>query len=472
MTETEKYERLTNGAVKPLIVSLAVPTIFTMLISSFYNMADAMFVGTIDPQASGAISVVFSFMAIVQAFGFFFGHGSGNYISRMLGDKKKAEAETMASVGFFSALAFGTLIMIFGLIFLDPLCFALGSTPTIKPYAKDYLFYILLGAPYMTASLVLNNQLRFQGSAVYAMIGICSGGVINIGLDAWFIPGLGMGTGGAGLATAISQLIAFALLLAGTSRGGNIRLRVRSYRFRAFYYLEILRGGLPSLGRQGISSVATVCQNFACAAFLSAYVDETIAALGIVTKIMGFFSSAVIGFGQGFQPVCGFNYGAKKYYRLLEGYWFSVFVCTGFCLLIGGGGILFRKSIVPLFTNSAVVAEYAYPAFIAQCVAFAGFGYITASNMMLQNIGKVVPATLLASARQGLFFIPSLFLLGKGFGIDGIRLTQAIADGMTLIFSVAVTVPVVIALGREGRKQRSANESGRQIIANEGVRYE
>ena len=172
MTETEKYERLTNGAVKPLIVSLAVPTIFTMLISSFYNMADAMFVGTIDPQASGAISVVFSFMAIVQAFGYFFGHGSGNYISRMLGDKRKAEAETMASVGFFSALAFGTLIMIFGLIFLDPLCFALGSTPTIKPYAKDYLFYILLGAPYMTASLVLNNQLRFQGSAVYAMIGI------------------------------------------------------------------------------------------------------------------------------------------------------------------------------------------------------------------------------------------------------------------------------------------------------------
>ena len=149
-----------------------------------------------------------------------------------------------------------------------------------------------------------------------------------------------------------------------------------------------------------------------------------------------------------------------------------MFVCTGFCLAIGSGGIFLRKLIVPLFTNSEVVAEYAYPAFVAQCIAFAGFGYITASNMMLQNIGKVVPATLLASARQGLFFIPLLFSLGKGFGLDGIRLTQAIADGMTLIFSVAVTVPVVIALGREGRKQRSANESGRQIIANEGVRYE
>ncbi len=455
MTEQKKFERLTGAPVKPLIVALALPTMLTMLISSFYNMADAMFVGTIDPQASGAISVVFSFMAIIQAFGYFFGHGSGNYISRKLGDRNRAEAETMASVGFFSALAFGCLIMVLGMIFLDPLCYALGSTPTIKPYARSYLTFILIGAPYMTASLVLNNQLRFQGSAVYAMIGICTGGVINIALDAVFILVLGMGTGGAGLATAISQAVSFLLLLAGTRRGGNIRLRLKAFRFRSFYFGEILRGGLPSLGRQGISSVATVCLNFACALFLSEYVDEAIAALGIVTKITGFFSSAIMGFGQGFQPVCGFNYGAKKYGRVLEGYWFSVAVGTGLAFALGGGGIALRSVVLSLFTKSEKVVEYAAPAFVAQCSCFFLTGYIIVSGMILQNIGKVVPATVLGAARQGLFFIPILFALGGAFGLIGIQLAQAIADVATFLLTAAVTLPVVAAIRREEKKLKS-----------------
>ena len=268
MTETEKYEKLTGERVEKLILRLAAPTVLSMLISTLYNMADAFFVGQINASASGAISVVFSYMAIIQAFGFFFGHGSGNYMSLRLGEQNREEAERMSATGFFSSLAFGTVLMALGLIFMRPLITALGSTETIRPYAEEYLFFILLGTPYMTAALTVNNQLRFQGSAFYAMIALVSGGVLNIGLDAAFVMGLNMGTAGAGLATAISQLCSFVLLLVGTGRGGNIRLRIMNFRFEKKYFSAIIKGGLPSLGRQGISGVATVCTNFVCGAVM------------------------------------------------------------------------------------------------------------------------------------------------------------------------------------------------------------
>lgn len=460
MNESVKFKQLTENKVEVLILKLAAPTILSMLISTLYNMADAFFVGKINASASGAINVIFSYMAIIQAFGYFFGHGSGNYMSLKLGEQNREEAEKMAATGFFSSLAFGIVIMALGLIFTDPLITLLGSTETIRPHARAYLTYILLGTPYMTAALTLNNQLRFQGNAFYAMIALVSGGLLNIALDAWFVIGLDMGTGGAGLATMLSQLLSFLLLLFGVCFKGSVKIRFKNFQFKGFYFSQIFRGGLPSLGRQSISAIATVCTNFVCAAVMGVdYADQAIAALGNVTKIIGFCSSVILGFGQGFQPVCGFNYGAKKFDRVLKGYKFSLVVCTGFALAVSVAGIIFAKPIVAVFTNDALVEEYSTVAFRYQCLFFAFNPFITISNMLMQNIGKVVRATTLGISRQGLAYIPLLFAFGFAFGLWGLETTQAFADFATFLLAFPLTLPVLrdIRRAEEGKSLIGVN---------------
>ena len=336
--QEEKYRHLTGDPVEGLVCRLAVPSMVSMLVTAFYNMADTFFVGMLrNNSATGAVGVVFSLMAVIQAVGFFFGHGSGNFISRTLGGHHPEEAGQMAATGFFCALATGGVIAVLGLLFLDPLARALGSTETILPYARDYMRFILIGAPYMTASLVLNNQLRFQGSAVYGMVGIASGAVLNIALDPLFIFTLDMGVAGAALATILSQLVSFCLLLVGCTRGGNLHIRISNVRLQKRFFREILRGGLPSLARQGLSSVAAICLNHAA----QPYGDAAIAAMSVVSRIMNFASSALIGFGQGFQPVCGFNYGAQLYGRVRRAFWFCVKVSTVCLVVIAvAGGLL------------------------------------------------------------------------------------------------------------------------------------
>ena len=322
MEKNEKYIQMTTTPVGRLIGKLAVPTVITMLITSLYNMADTYFVGLLDnTSATGAVGVVFSFMAIIQACGFLFGQGSGNFISRALGQQRREDAAHMASFAFFASMLTGCAITVLGLIFLDPLARLLGSTDTILPYARDYLRIILLGAPWMTAALTMNNQLRFQGAAFYSMIGIGSGGLLNIALDPIFIFALDMGVTGAAVATVISQAVSFLLLLYGTTRGENLRLSLRRARPKRGDVRELFRGGFPSLCRQGLSSASTISLNWVAGIFGG---DPAIAAMGISARIMHMAFAAILGFGQGFQPVCGFNYGAGLYGRVKEAFWFCV----------------------------------------------------------------------------------------------------------------------------------------------------
>ena len=259
----DKYTLMTTAPVPRLIRGLAVPTIISMLVTSFYVLADTYFVGKINTQSTAAVGISFSIMAIVQAFGFFCGHGSGNFISRRLGARDYRSAEKMAATGFFSAFLIGCAIALVGLLFLDPICRALGSTPTILPYAKTYLGVILLGAPFMASSLVLNNQMRFQGNAVYAMIGIIVGAVLNIGLDPLLIFVFDMGIAGAAWSTFISQVCSFTILLFMDRKGENIRIHYRHFTPTPAYLKEIVYGGSPSLCRQGLASVSTILLNVA-----------------------------------------------------------------------------------------------------------------------------------------------------------------------------------------------------------------
>ena len=439
-TQEEKYKTMTEKPVSSLICRLAVPTIISMLVTSFSNMADTFFVARIGTSATAAVGVSFALMAIIQAFGFFCGHGSGNYISRKMGQHRFDEAQQMAATGFFTALALGTVIFLLGEILIDPLCRILGATETILPYARQYLRLILIGAPYMTASLVLNNQLRFQGSAFYAMIGIASGAVLNIALDPLFIFVFDMGVSGAALATIISQFVGFVLLLKGTTQGGNLRIRLRNVTFSKYYYSQIINGGMPSLCRQGLGSVATICLNL----MAGPYGDAAIAAMSVVGRVMNLAASVVTGFGQGFQPVCGFNYGAFLYDRVKEGFWFCVKVATVILIMLSAAGYLLAPQVIQLFSkNDPQVIAIGTQALRWQCLTFPLCGWITICNMMLQTIGKSFRASLLAMSRQGLFFIPAVLLLPALIGIQGVEIAQPIADVCSFVLAIPLQLSVL-----------------------------
>lgn len=446
----DNYLYLTTTPVPRLIVSLAVPTIISMLVTSFYNMADTYFVGKINTQSTAAVGIVFSVMSIIQAVGFFFGHGSGNYISRKLGAQETGNAEKMAATGFFWALFMGIFLAVVGLIFLTPLSLALGSTPTILPYTEKYLGIILLGAPFMTASLVLNNQIRFQGNAAYAMVGIVSGAVMNVILDPILIFVFDMGISGAALATVISQICSFSLLLYMGRKGGNIRIRFKNFTPSLAFIKEIIGGGTPSLARQGLASVATILLNVAA----GAYGDAAIAGMSIVTRIAMFINAFLIGFGQGFQPVCGFNYGAGLYARVRQGFWFCVKVGFIFLLVCALAGMGFAEEIVSLFRKGDpdVIAVGA-AALRWQFITFPLGSWIVMSNMMLQTIRKPVKATIISSARQGLFFIPLIFILSHYLGLQGVEMCQAVADLLTFILAIPLTCSVLNEMKRKQAEQ-------------------
>lgn len=449
---------MTTQPVEGLVARLAVPTIISMLVTAFYNMADTFFVGMLDnTSATGAVGVVFSFMAILQACGFFFGQGSGNYVSRLLGQRHVDEAERIVAIGLFSALIVGTAIAVTGLIFLEPLARVLGSTDTILPYAKSYLGVILMGAPFMVSSYVLNNLMRFQGNAFYSMIGIGTGAVLNVMLDPICIFGLGLGVTGAAVATVFSQFVSFCILLFCCTRGDNLRVRIRLFHPRWQDYQQILRGGLPTLCRQGLSSLSTISLNFAAGLIGG---DAAIAAMSVATRVIWFGFSAMIGFGQGFQPVCGFNYGAGLFSRVKRAFWFCVKTSSVALVLISIAVWAFAPQLISLFTNDPAVLDIGILALRLQCVSFPLISWITMSNMMMQNIGLVGRASFLSMARQGIFFIPlvlGLPMLLSAFGGEallGLQLAQPLADVITF----AVTVPLCIGVLRKLNADRPVSD--------------
>ena len=445
LLQEEKYRHLTADPVGKLVCEMAVPTIISMLVTAVYNLADTFFVGLMHSNAAtGAVGVVFSLMAIIQATGFFFGQGSGNYISRQLGRHETEDAETMAITAVTLAFSAGVVVLILGQLFLQPLARLLGSTDTILPYACDYLRIILLGAPYMTASFVLNNQLRFQGSAIYSMIGIVAGAVINVGLDPLLIFTFKMGIRGAALATIIGQLFSFGLLLFGCTRGGNLRLHPSKIRFTRHIFKEILRGGFPSLCRQSLMAISTICLNTAS----GLYGDAAIAAMSVVSRVMTMANSALIGFGQGFQPVCGFNYGAGLYHRVKEGFWFSVKVTFVLLLAVSAAGFAWAPQLVSIFRDDPEVIAIGTAALRFQCVTFCLQSWVVMGNMCQQTMGLTVPATFMAVARQGLFFIPTVWILALTLGLPGIQMAQMVADLLTFLCSVPIQIWVLKKLSQ------------------------
>lgn len=431
-----RYRDLTETPVPKLILRLSVPTIISMLVTAIYNAADTFFVGRISTEATAAVGLAFSVMAIIQAMGFFCGQGSGNYLSRMLGAGKRKEAEEMAATGLALALILGILLAAAAIAYLRPLALFLGATGSTVEETAGYLRIIVLGAPFMIGQFVINNQLRFQGSALYAMIGLLCGAALNIGLDPLLIFVLDMGVEGAALATICGQVVSFFVLLAGSMRGVNIRLNIRNVRLNGHYLVQIVNGGIPALFRQGLASVAAVLLNRAA----GAYGDAVIAGMSVTTRVMMFVSSALIGFGQGYQPVCAFNYGAGKRNRVREGYFFCVRYGTLFLLAMSLLCLYFAPRIIGFFRDAPDVIAVGTAALRWQAAVLPLQACVVVTNMMLQSIGKGVKASITASARSGIFFIPLILLLPRLFGLTGVEMTQAAADVLSVFLSVPLAV--------------------------------
>ncbi len=441
MTKEEKYNQMIETPVNRLIPKLAVPTIISMLVTSIYNMADTFFVSQIGTSASGAVGIMFSAMAMIQAIGFTLGMGSGNHISRALGNREEERASLFAATAFYTAGIIGILIFILGTLFSEQLVYLLGATPTIAPYAKDYARYILMAAPFMMTSFVMNNILRAQGSAVFAMIGITTGGILNMILDPILIFGFDMGISGAAIATMVSQMISFGILLYQcNSREDCIKIQISRFRPTRALYGEILHAGLPSFCRQGLASVAVVVLNFAA----GPYGDAAIAAMSIVSRFMMFINSSLIGFGQGFQPVCGFNFGAKRYDRVLEAYWFCVKVAVIMLTVFGIVSFVFSGGIVTMFRREDLeVIEIGTLALRLQLLTMPFQAWVIMVNMLTQSIGYGFRASIVAMGRQGLFLIPALLILPKTFGLLGLQMAQPIADMLTFVLATGIVIGIL-----------------------------
>ena len=435
----ERLQYLTTAPIPELIRKMSIPTIISMLVTSFYNLVDTAFVGQINTQATAAVGVSFSAMALIQAVSFFFGHGSGNYLSRQLGAGDFEDAERMAATGFFSVVTLGFIVAVTGVVFVRPISVLLGSTPTILPYTIKYLRVIFLGAPFMMGSFVLNNHMRFQGSASVSMFGIVTGAVLNIALDPIMIFGLGLGVEGAAFATAMSQAVSFFLLLGLNLKRAVIRINPGKISLRPYYFKHMFLGGIPSLCRQGIGSIATILLNLAAGRWGAPAADAAIAAMGIVSRIMMFAYSALIGFGQGFQPVCGTNYGAGKFRRVREAFFYCVKLGTlGLCVL-AVLGFVFAEPLIYLFRADPDVVRIGTLALRLQAVVFPLNAFVTLTTMLLQTIGQAARASLVTLARQGIFFIPAILILPQIFGLAGVQSAQSAADVASFFLAIPLT---------------------------------
>ncbi|MBT1166064.1 MATE family efflux transporter [Bifidobacterium simiarum] len=435
---------MTGRPIRPLIIRLAIPAMISNLVTMAYNLVDTYFIGRLGTSQSGAIGIAFSVMTIMQAIGFFFGNGAGNSMSREMGKQNTARASRLMAIGFFGSVGFGTLLAVLGLLFLHPMVFALGSTETIAPYAMQYLTPILVAAPMVCGSFTMNGLLRYQGQSSYSMIGLVSGAILNCVLAPIFIFALDLGILGAGLATAVCQTISFTMLAVMCRKVAVLKLTPREFRPDPLLIREVIGGGLPSLLRQSVGSVAVTCVNLAA----NPFGDAAIAAMAIVMRLMMFTNSVIIGLGQGFQPVCGYNYGAGLFDRVRQGYWFCVRVSTVILIGFAIGLSAFAPQLIELFRSDPQVVRIGTLALWLQCCSVPFMGVNMISNMMQQTMGLTGVASFLGVCRQGVYLVPLIIVLPAVFGLLGVEIAQPAADLLTFATTIPLQARVLKRLRR------------------------
>ena len=438
MTESQiYYDKMTKTPLTRLIVSLGIPTTISMLVTNIYNMADTYFVGTLGESQQAATGILFTLQAIIQAIAFMLGQGSGTMVSKSLAEQKEEEASKYVSSAFFSGLALGTVLMILGLLFLSPFMRLLGSTETILPYARQYGACVLITCPIMMGSFVLNNNLRYEGKAFYAMIGLVTGGLLNIFGDYLLVIVFELGVLGAGLATAISQLVSFCILLYFFKKMAQSSIKLSAVSKDFTVYAIISKVGFPAIVRQGLSSISSGLLNN----LTRPYGDAAIAAMSVVNRFAAFIMCVGLGIGQGYQSVASFNYQAKEYKRVKKG--LLVTMGIGFCFIscLAIPGAVFAEQVIHVFQKSEQVKEIGVFALRCSCFGTVFLAFSVPVNMLYQSIRKAGISSFLSMLRSGLMFIPTLIVTTHFWGIVGIQISQPLADMLTGL----VSIPFVIA---------------------------
>lgn len=447
MENQKQYMLMTQTPVTRLIVRISIPTVISMMVSAIYNMADTFFVSKLGTSASGAVGVVFPLMAVIQAVGFMFGNGSGSRISIYLGEEKHKEADKVASTGIFASVLCGLAIaLVFGL-FLPRLLSLVGATDTILPYAMSYSKYILIGFPIMCASFVLNNLLRAQGKTTLSMVGLAFGGLLNIALDPVFIFAFDLGIAGAAIATIISQGISFVILLVFVmGKRSVLHLSLLNISREWKTYWMIIKTGAPSLLRQGLGSIAASILNNRAALFG----DSAVAAFSIVNRVYMLVVSVMLGVGQGFQPVVGYNYGARLFKRVREAFRVTLMIGCGMMALVAGICFVFAPDIMAVFRpDDAEVIRIGSLTLKLQTLVLPLMSVTISTNMLHQSLAKSKEATFLAATRQGVYFIPLILILPSIWGLTGVQVSQGIADALSLVTAIPFAIRFFRIMERE-----------------------
>lgn len=463
MTKEEKqYTLMTETKIPKLITFLAIPTVISMLITALYNFGDTYFITMLkNDSITAAVNVVFPLMTIIQAIGFMIGMGAGSIIARLLGKHLVNEANKVANSALFSAISIGTLIMIFGLIFIDPLMIVIRASATVRDYAKDYAFYIILASPIMMGSYVLNNALRAEGKAKLSTIGMVIGVVLNLILDPIFIFALNLGIKGAAMATAISMLIGFIIMLSFYLTNKTVvKLGVKNISFKLKDYGLIFIIGLPSLLRQGLASIATIILNDQAYTYGG---DPGTAAMGVVAKITQIIFMVMLGIGQGYQPVVGYNYSAKKYKRVKDAFWFMLIMSS--IIMLVGSAILAISShgLIKILVHDDSGIDIGIKTLLFQCIGLVFCPLGVACNMSFQSLGKKFRAILVSCLRQGICYIPFIILLPLSMGVLGVEISLMIADVLTFI----ICIPFAISFLKEINNHQE--ETKEELIVDEQI---
>lgn len=423
------FDKMTKTPVSKLILTLGIPTTISMLITNFYNLVDTYFVGELGPSQQGSIGILFTLQGIIQAIAFMLGHGSGTFVAKSLAKKDIDEASKYVSTAYFLGAGLGFLLLIFGLIFIKPFMMLLGSTETILPHAIDYGFWILLSAPFLICSLILNNNLRYEGKAFFAMIGLTIGAAINILGDYFLIKVFNLGVFGAGLSTAISQFISFIFLYILYRKFAQSKIRIKYLATKFSCYKQILIVGFPSLIRQSLNSLSNGILNN----ITKIYGDNAIAAMSVINRFSNFVVCVGIGIAQGLQPVAAFNYQVKEYTRVKKGFLFTIAFGMTFISILSLFGIIWPGTVVKIFQKDEAVISIGKLGIRAASIGILFLPISVTMNMLFQSIQRPILASILAVLRSGLIFIPILIILEKIFNLNGILVSQPVADFVTCL---------------------------------------
>ena len=454
--QNDRKNMMLNEPIHRIIPKMAIPTIVAFLINSIYSLADTYFVSSLGTNATAAVSVNASLDQLIMMCGSMLAMGANSYIARLLGQNDDKKASQVLSTAFFTACGLGALLLVFGSIFMTPMVRLLGATPTCEAYSIEYATYVLMAAPFMACNFVMNQCLRSEGSATLSMVGMGFGGILNCILDPIFIFGLDMGVAGASLATALSKVVSFAILIFPyLTRRSLLHLSIRNYKPSRDIIKEIVSVGSSSMFRSGLAVVAAIMLNNLAGAIS----DSVLAGIGVCTKIMMFPFGIILGFGNGFQPVAGFNWGAKRYDRVKESYRFSSRVAFWGGALMAAFCILFADQLIILFAGTdEEMRRIGAFAIITQAIALPIHAWVAIVNMYCVGLGDARGALALSTARQGSCFIPILYPLAWLFGAWGVGSVQAVADVLTVVLAIPI-------LRGMNRKLNAAMEAGSVLSA-------